>query len=522
MRTRNLVTQREKAVSSTANILSTTDPKGRITYVSPDFIEVSGFTQEELTGRPHNIVRYPDMPKIVFKDFWATIQAQRSWMGVVKNRCKNGDHYWVDAYVTPIIRGQETVEYQSVRRQAKREDIQRAEQVYQSINNGRRAPVFTNRIGIRSKLLLAAALPILAVVVILSAHVNGWVLMGLMTAILVSLGAVYKLLSPIQSAIQKAQEIANDPVARFVYTGLNNDGGSLLLAMKKLESENAALIGRVHAMSDELNQSASNLSSAVVQTSTDTAVQFKQTDQLSDAVNQLLVTVEQVSQSTAESALTTNRSFTFASEGMTNLAENALATKRLRTQLEKVTSSVQLLELRSDGIATILNIISSIAEQTNLLALNAAIEAARAGESGRGFAVVAEEVRGLATRSQQETEEIRRVIDSLNEEVQHAVLAVSQSEALVDDCLKLGAQTEQQISEILKTFEQMATSSEEAAQATRDQYLVAEGMSSNVLEVRNKAQKNMHSVELSNQVAQQTAAISHRLQELTAQFWQQR
>ncbi|BEC34875.1 hypothetical protein VEE73_47260 (plasmid) [Escherichia coli] len=68
----------------------------------PDFIKISGFTEEELLGQPHNIVRHPDMPPAAFEHMWSTLKSGRSWMGLVKNRCKNGDHYWVSAYVTPI------------------------------------------------------------------------------------------------------------------------------------------------------------------------------------------------------------------------------------------------------------------------------------------------------------------------------------------------------------------------------------------------------------------------------------
>ncbi|WP_416416001.1 PAS domain-containing protein [Klebsiella pneumoniae] len=78
--------------------LSTTSPQSHITYVNPDFIKISGFTEEELLGQPHNIVRHPDMPPAAFEHMWSTLKSGRSWMGLVKNRCKNGDHYWVSAY----------------------------------------------------------------------------------------------------------------------------------------------------------------------------------------------------------------------------------------------------------------------------------------------------------------------------------------------------------------------------------------------------------------------------------------
>jgi len=107
------VTGRDVSISDTANILSTTDLNGDITYVNPDFIKISGFEESELLGQHHNIVRHPDMPTEAFADLWSSVRGGSSWMGMVKNRCKNGDHYWVSAFVTPISRNGRVVEYQS-------------------------------------------------------------------------------------------------------------------------------------------------------------------------------------------------------------------------------------------------------------------------------------------------------------------------------------------------------------------------------------------------------------------------
>ncbi|HBC01517.1 MAG TPA: chemotaxis protein, partial [Pseudomonas sp.] len=90
MRTNLPVNDREVTVGETANILSTTDLNGTITYANPDFVAISGFSEDELLGEPHNLVRHPDMPEAAFADLWQTLQANRSWMGIVKNRCKNG------------------------------------------------------------------------------------------------------------------------------------------------------------------------------------------------------------------------------------------------------------------------------------------------------------------------------------------------------------------------------------------------------------------------------------------------
>ena len=111
------------AVDAQANILSTTDLKGALSCVNPDFIAISGFSEVELLGHNHSIVRHPDMPAQAFADLWRTLKAGRSWMGLVKSRCKNGDHYWVSAYVTPVQRNGQVVEYQSVRTQQSTAEI---------------------------------------------------------------------------------------------------------------------------------------------------------------------------------------------------------------------------------------------------------------------------------------------------------------------------------------------------------------------------------------------------------------
>lgn len=128
------VTQKDVDYPADMQLISTTDLKGQITYVNQDFIKVSGFAWDELIGRPHNLIRHPDMPPAAFKDLWQTIKAGRVWHQLVKNRCKNGDHYWVDAYVTPVYAGDEIVGYQSIRTKPSEESIAKAEGLYRWMN----------------------------------------------------------------------------------------------------------------------------------------------------------------------------------------------------------------------------------------------------------------------------------------------------------------------------------------------------------------------------------------------------
>ncbi|MGQ7260407.1 methyl-accepting chemotaxis protein [Vreelandella sp. V005] len=134
MRNNQPVTQREYVLSEEAVLISRSDLKGNVTYANPTFVDVSGYSREELIGSPHNLLRHPDMPQAAYADFWKTIQAGATWQGVVKNRRKNGDHYWVHATVAPLRDGERLVGYTSVRRKAPANLVARAEQVYAEIS----------------------------------------------------------------------------------------------------------------------------------------------------------------------------------------------------------------------------------------------------------------------------------------------------------------------------------------------------------------------------------------------------
>jgi methyl-accepting chemotaxis protein len=118
-------------------LVSKTNIKGTIVYANKDFIEISGFSEAELLDKNHNLVRHPDMPPEAFKDLWDTVQQGKPWTGLVKNRCKNGDFYWVDANVTPIFQNGQIVEYMSVRHRPRRESIAAAEKLYREIREKR-------------------------------------------------------------------------------------------------------------------------------------------------------------------------------------------------------------------------------------------------------------------------------------------------------------------------------------------------------------------------------------------------
>ena len=128
-------------------LISATDPRGIIRFVNDDFVAISGYSREELIGSPHNIVRHSDMPSPVFAGMWERLKSGHPWMGIVKNRSKNGDYYWVDAYVTPVFKGGEVIGYESVRTIADPDRVQKASEIYRALNKNGRMPFSVAAIG---------------------------------------------------------------------------------------------------------------------------------------------------------------------------------------------------------------------------------------------------------------------------------------------------------------------------------------------------------------------------------------
>ncbi len=133
------VTQTEKPFTR-GTIVTKTDLKGVITYANDAFVQLSGFEREELLGSNQNIVRHPDMPPAAFADMWRTLKNGHTWKGIVKNRCKNGDHYWVSAFIVPVKQQGQIIGYMSVRSPASRQDIAQAEALYQKIGKDGQLP----------------------------------------------------------------------------------------------------------------------------------------------------------------------------------------------------------------------------------------------------------------------------------------------------------------------------------------------------------------------------------------------
>ncbi len=520
------ITGNEVNYSDSANILSTTDLKGAISYVNDDFIAISGFTVDELMHKNHNIVRHPEMPPAAFEDLWNTVKAGRSWMGMVKNRCKNGDHYWVSAYVTPIQHNGQVVEYQSVRTKPKREMVQKAEKLYAELNAGR-TPLALRlpRLGIKTKAVGAVALGVSAGIVAATAFgdlplLSAAIIGGVTLAVGGALGMIA--LSPMCNVVAHARTIARNPVGQLLYTDRMDEAGEIMFAMKMLEAEAGAVVGRISDASRQLSGTADALVAAVEQNSTGIRQQQSETDQVATAITEMAASVQEVARNAQNTADAADKADAEARAGSAVVRDTSTAIGRLAEEVEKASDVIQQLEARSSEITSVLDVIRGIAEQTNLLALNAAIEAARAGEQGRGFAVVADEVRTLASRTQKSTQEIQSMIEKLQEGARSAVKVMNLSREQAENSVGQARHAAESLENITRGVSVITDMSAQIATAVEEQSAVGEEINRNIVSIRHISDANADTGMQSEQAAQNVAQLAMSLQQLAAQFWSKR
>lgn len=511
------VTGREYKLKPNDFLISRTDKTGRITYANHSFIEVSGYSRDELLGQPHNILRHPDMPSAAFADLWEVIKSGQTWAGMVKNRRKNGDHYWVYAHVAPILENGQIQGYVSMRTKAADETIEATEEVYRQIREDDSDRWYVSRgkayrrglLGwlrrldlwsLRGRMGFWFLLPLLLLLASTLVGFKGLagqeevgslatVHILLMLGGAVLMGSIWwrasrAIARPLDKAMEFTLQIAaGNLVATPPEESRGDEMGRLLVALDVMRKSLNCIVGYIHQGVGAVEPEAHGIAVGNENLSVRTEQQAGFLQNTASSMEEIMATSEQ------NASHARNASELVSSTNAT-VKESGELMRAMVDTMGRISQS-------SGRIATIVDVIDSIAFQTNILALNASVEAARAGESGRGFAVVAGEVRSLASRSAEAAREIRKLIE--------------ESSGEVADGTQLMQKAEEAIDEVVSAVTRVNTLMGDIAVATGEQSIGIATVNEALVEMDVVTQKNALLVQ---STAEASAVLDHQTREL--------
>lgn len=518
MRINMPITNVERQFGEEAGLISRTDTKGRITFINDAFLEVSGYSEEELIGQPHNIVRHPDMPEEAYTDLWNTIKDGDPWTALVKNRCKNGDHYWVEANVTPLREGNQITGFISIRNKPSSQACAAAEKIYHEIKEGTckytikggklvpknafmRALSIVKNPSVKFRLGVAITLPVILLAIMESLVVSGAMMESQMAFTLAfALGAIFSLglgIYTINSVVKPLEKLSLE-VACAASGDFNRN------VDETSSDEIGKVMGMVNTMNRNMKRVLQNIHKST-STVTDVSQELAQGNaDVSERIERQAASLEETAASMEELTSTVKQS----SENATQANKVAIMASDAAMEGGKVVGHVVetmgSISESSKKIVDIISVIDGIAFQTNILALNAAVEAARAGEQGRGFAVVATEVRTLAQRSAAAAKEIKELINDSVRNVESGVELVDKTGKTMDD--------------IVSSVKKVTDIMEEMSSASEEQYSGIDQVNTSVMDMDEVTQQNSALVEEAAAAAESMKAQAQALMQAVLVF----
>ena len=534
MKNNQPVTQKEYVMRPESAIISHTDSSGNITYVNDDFVEYAGFTRSELIGKPHNIIRHPDMPQEAFRDFWATIKSERAWQGIIKNRRANGDHYWVKATATPLQNGG----YMSVRLKATGREIREAEELYARMRagssdrfrGGYHLPGFFARLvhfyhGIRlapTALLPMIFLILATAVTIAITHmqtndpaIHRAIFPMILTIAGIGVVSFFWLYFAMREQTRRlnllksvAMEIGSGNLVGPSPMGEADEVGGVFNAVQVMRNHLLQIAFGMSQSTKLLNQNAAEMLAASKATSEGAATQSSSSASMAAALEELSASIEQIGESATSAFAASSQAGEVSQTGAQAVYASTQEISTIAVIVNNSSAKLQDLEQLSGNIGKIVSTIRNIADQTNLLALNAAIEAARAGEHGRGFAVVASEVRDLAERTARSTLEISEMVSQIQKRTEEAVVEMQASVGQVNQGVTKAEQAGSSVARIEDETRKVVQATQEIQLILKEQALAAREVAETVENISRLADGNAAQ-------ASQTLEAIHNIQDTT-------
>lgn len=512
------VTTREREFPAEERLITTTDTHGTITYCNDAFVKISGFERDQLLGQPHNTVRHPDMPEMVFAHMWDHLKLGKAWMGIVKNRCKNGDYYWVNAYVTPISESGLVIGYESVRVKPEAEQIRRASTLYTKI----RANEWQSSKRKILRLLQNTATPSIASTLTLLSFffLSPTIAVGCGIAGLFALQAwqyrtTETLLHRLQNSVQGAFD--SELIAQ-TYTDLSGRSAQVQMALISERARIRTVLCRLEDYANHSSELAQRSGQLTTNSESSLQQQRGEADMVATAMHEMAASIAEVSTHVHRTAEEARHANSLASNGSNEAEKTREVIEKLALTVSGISDSVEQLAHDTQMIEQAAGMIRAIAEQTNLLALNAAIEAARAGEQGRGFAVVADEVRALASKTQESTKAIQDIIKTLLSGAHNAVTIAKAGTQEAEAGVQQVIATQEALQGISRAVDLIHDMGQQMAAAAEEQAHVADDISQQITRI---AQASDHNAELageSAQVGQDLKQTSHAMHALVERF----
>jgi methyl-accepting chemotaxis protein len=294
--------------------------------------------------------------------------------------------------------------------------------------------------------------------------------------------------------------------------------GELIDSFNQMADNLRVMIRRIAENTEKLSGSTDKLVMTVGETSRDQGYQRDATTQVATAMNEMAATVREVANNTQSAAETASAAAVEARSGALTATEALGAIGNLNSGIQRAVGVIDKVRAENDRIRSVLDVIQGISEQTNLLALNAAIEAARAGEQGRGFAVVADEVRSLASRTQDSAQEIQDMLGRLNGQVQAAVDVMGEANAKAAESEEKVEETAMALGEIAGAIKSIEEMNMQIATAVEQQSAVAEDINRNIIQINDAAERGVQSMHKAEGATGELKDVAGKLQDIVMQF----